>query len=142
MSSKSQPGIDAHNYTIIPSHKKCGYLLKRKFPKHLVASPIGLPDFVLSPRSPKTTKFIELKPCRLAKNQRASYKSMYLNPNQEKAISGLIKGGAYVGIIYYNKTGEKFRYTDVVKLTSKNLKRFCFSTDWEKRTDPDKLFKP
>ena len=138
MASKSQHGIDAHNYTIIPSHKKCASLLRHKFPKHLVAAPIGLPDFVVT----KTAKFIELKPCRLAENQRASYKSMYLNPNQEKAISDLIKDGAYVGIMYYNKTGKKFRYTNVVKLTPKNLKRFCFSTRWEKRTDPDELFKP
>ena len=137
----SKRGKDAHLYTIGPSHKKCWNVLKRKYPKQLVTSTTGMPDFVII-RKNKAPQFTELKPCRLAKNQRASYKSMYLSQTQERKISWLIKHGMYVSMIYYNKSGKRFRFSREVKLTSKNYKSFCFSTPWEKRIDPDDLFKP
>ena len=137
----SKRGKDAHRNTIGPSHKKCGNVLKRKYPKQLVTSTTGMPDFVIIWRN-KAPQLVELKPCRLAKNQRASYKSMYLSQTQEQKNSWLIKHGMHVSMIYYNKSGKRFRFSREVKLTSKNYKSFCFSTPWEKRIDPDDLFKP
>ena len=87
-------------------------------------------------------KVSSMKPCRLAKNQRASYQSMYLSQTQERKNSWLIKHGMHVSMIYYSKSGKRFRFSREVKLTSKNYKSFCFSTPWEKRIDPDDLFKP
>ena len=133
----SKRGKDAHLYTIGPSHKKCWNVLKRKYPKQLVTSTTGMPDFVIFN---KGTKFVELKPCRLSKNQRASFERMYLSLTQEITILFLLNCGAYVGIRYYIKTEKTFTYSKVIKLSSKNLKRFCLSTPWEERTDPDDLF--
>ena len=133
----SKRGKDAHRNTIGPSHKKCGNVLKRKYPKQFVTSTTGMPDFVIFN---KGTKFVELKPCRLSKNQRASFERMYLSLTQEITILFLLNCGAYVGIRYYIKTEKTFTYSKVIKLSSKNLKRFCLSTPWEERTDPDDLF--
>nr|AIF03312.1 hypothetical protein [uncultured marine thaumarchaeote KM3_163_G06] len=137
----SKNGKKAHRETIGPSHDKCEDVLRHKFPTYHVTSTKGLPDFVLF----KIAKFIELmlielKPCRLGKNQRPSSERMYLSLTQEITILFLLKCGAYVGIVYYIKAGKKFRYSNVVKLTLKNYKSYCFSTPWEKRTDPDTLF--
>ena len=60
---------------------------------------------------------------------------------QEKKHKHVIRTGAFVGIKYYNKAGNKFRYSKVIKLTLKNIKGFCLSTHWKKRIDPDELFK-
>ncbi len=137
----SKNGKKAHRETIGPSHDKCEKTLRREYPTYNVTSTKGLPDFVLF----KIAKFIELmlielKPCRLDKNQRPSSERMYLSLTQEITILFLLKCGAYVGIIYYIKTGKKFRYSKVVKLTLRNYKSYCFSTSWEDRIDPDTLF--
>ena len=100
-----------------------------------------MPDFVLF----KIAKFIELlfielKPCRLGKNQRASPERMYLSLTQEITVLFLLRCGAYAGITYYIKTGKKFRYSKVIKLTLTNYKSYCFSTPWQERFDPDTLF--
>ena len=133
----SRDGKKAHGETIRPSHDKCEKKLTREHPDHHVTSTKGMPDFVVF----RFAKFIELKPCRLAKNQRASYKSMYLSLTQEITILFLLKCGAYVGVRYYIKTGKKFEYSRIVKLTLKNYKSYCVSTPWQDRTDPDTLFK-
>ena len=133
----SKNGKKAHDETIRPSHDKCHKKLKREYPNHHVTSTLGLPDFVVF----RFAKFIELKPCRLDKNQRPSSERMYLSLTQEITILFLLKCGAYVGIIYYIKTGKKFRYSKVVKLTLRNYKSYCFSTSWEDRIDPDTLFR-
>ena len=135
--SPRKNGIKAHRETIGPSHDKCEKTLRREYPTYNVTSTKGLPDFVLF----KIAKFIELKPCRLDKNQRPSSERMYLSLTQEITILFLLKCGAYVGIIYYIKTGKKFRYSKVVKLTLRNYKSYCFSTSWEDRIDPDTLFR-
>ena len=137
----SKNGKKAHRETIGPSHDKCEKTLRREYPMYNVTSTKGLPDFVLF----KIAKFIELmlielKPCRLDKNQRPSSERMYLSLTQEITILFLLKCGAYVGIVYYIKTGKKFRYSKVVKLTLGNYKSYCFSTSWEDRIDPDTLF--
>ena len=114
-----------------------GKKLKREYQNDHVTSTTGMPDFVIFN---KGTKFVELKPCRLSKNQRASFERMYLSLTQEITILFLLNCGAYVGIRYYIKTEKTFTYSKVIKLSSKNLKRFCLSTPWEERTDPDDLF--
>ncbi len=134
-------GKKAHRETIGPSHDKCKDDLKHKFPEYNITSTKGMPDFVLF----KIAKlielmFIELKPCRLGKNQRASPERMYLSLTQEVTVLFLLKCGAYAGIRYYIKTGKKFRYSKVIKLTLSNYKRYCFSTPWQERFDPDTLF--
>ena len=134
-------GKEAWRKTIRPSHDKCEKKLKHEYQNDHVTSTTGMPDFVIIWKN-KAPQFTELKPCRLAKNQRASYQSMYLSLTQEQKISWLIKHGMYVSMIYYNKSGKRFQFSREVKLTSKNYKRFCFSTPWEKRIDPDDLFKP
>ena len=131
-------GKIAWRKTIGPSHAKCEKKLKREYQNDHVTSTTGMPDFVIFN---KGTKFVELKPCRLSKNQRASFERMYLSLTQEITILFLLNCGAYVGIRYYIKTGKKFRYSKVVKLTLRNYKSYCFSTPWNERTDPDKLFK-
>ena len=133
----SKNGKKAHDETIRPSHDKCHKKLKREYPNHHVTSTLGLPDFVVF----RLAKFIELKPCRLGKNQRASFESMYLSLTQEVTTLFLLKCSAYVGIRYYIKTGKKFRYSKVIKLTLSNYKSYCFSTPWQQRIDPDTLFK-
>ena len=130
-------GKKAHDETIGPSHDNCERKLKREYSKHHVTSSKGLPDFVIFNSG---VKFVELKPCRLGKNQRASSERMYLSLTQEIAILFLLKSGAYVGIRYYIKTGKTFTYSKVIKLSSKNLKSFCYSTPWQERIDPDTLF--
>ena len=130
-------GKEAWRKTIRPSHDKCGKKLKREYQNDHVTSTTGMPDFVIFN---KGTKFVELKPCRLSKNQRASFERMYLSLTQEITILFLLNCGAYVGIRYYIKTEKTFTYSKVIKLSSKNLKRFCLSTPWEERTDPDDLF--
>ena len=137
----SKNGKKAHRETIGPSHDKCKDDLKHKFPEYNITSTKGMPDFVLF----KIAKFIELmlielKPCRLDKNQRPSSERMYLSLTQEITILFLLNCGAYVGIRYYIKTGKTFTLSKVIKLSLKNLKRFCLSTPWEERTDPDDLF--
>ena len=130
-------GKKAHDETIGPSHAECEKKLKREYQNDHVTSTTGMPDFVIFN---KGTKFVELKPCRLSKNQRASFERMYLSLTQEITILFLLNCGAYVGIRYYIKTEKTFTYSKVIKLSSKNLKRFCLSTPWEERTDPDDLF--
>ncbi len=140
--SPRKNGIKAHRETIGPSHDKCEDALRHRFPTYHVASTKGWTDFILFKiGKPIEMMNIELKPCRLDKNQRPSSERMYLSLTQEITILFLLKCGAYVGIIYYIKTGKKFRYSKVVKLTLRNYKSYCFSTSWEKRTDPDTLFK-
>ena len=138
MASKSQDGKTAWEETIRPSHDKCEKELKRKYPTYHVTSTEGLSDFILYTAD---NRFVELKPCRLDTNQRASYDRMYLSSIQEKKHKHVIRTGAFVGIKYYNKAGNKFRYSKVIKLTLKNIKGFCLSTHWKKRIDPDELFK-
>ena len=133
----SKNGKKAHRETIGPSHDKCEKKLKHEYQNDHVTSTTGMPDFVIFN---KGTKFVELKPCRLSKNQRASFERMYLSSTQEITILFLLNCGAYVGIRYYIKTEKTFTYSKVIKLSSKNLKRFCLSTPWEERTDPDDLF--
>ena len=133
-------GLKAHRETIGPSHRICEKVLKRRYPKHLVTSTTGIPDFIIISKN-GVPLFVELKPNRLGKYQRASYMSMYLSPIQEKKNLWLIKNGLYSHIVYYNKNGERFYLSDEVKLTRRNIKKFCFSTPWEERTDPDNLFK-
>ena len=82
---------------------------------------------------------VELKPNRLARNQRASYERMYLKSTQESKNKLLISKGMRVGIMYYNKIGRKMVYSNVIWLSSKNLKSFCCSTPSQKRFDPDTL---
>ena len=134
--SASDAGKRAHSETIGPSHDKCEKILKREYSKYHVTSTKGLSDFVVF----RFAKFIELKPCRLGKNQRAGAERMYLSLTQEVTTLFLLKCGAYAGIRYYIKTGKTFTLSKVIKLSLKNLKRFCLSTPWEERTDPDDLF--
>ena len=131
-------GKVAWDKTIRPSHNKCEKKLKREYQNDHVSSTTGMPDFVIFK---KGIKFVELKPCRLNKNQRASFERMYLSLTQEITILFLLNCGAYVGIRYYIKTEKTFTYSKVIKLSSKNLKSFCYSTPWQERFDPDKLFK-
>ena len=131
-------GKKAHDETIGPSHDECEKKLRREYQNDHVTSTTGMPDFVIFN---KGTKFVELKPCRLSKNQRASFERMYLSLTQEITILFLLNCGAYVGIRYYIKIGKKFRYSKVVKLTLRNYKSYCFSAPWNERFDPDKLFK-
>ena len=132
----SDAGKRAHSETIGPSHDKCEKILKREYSKYHVTSTKGLSDFV----GFRFAKFIELKPCRLGKNQRAGAERMYLSLTQEVTTLFLLKCGAYAGIRYYIKTGKKFQYSKVIKLTLSNYKRYCFSTPWQERFDPDTLF--
>ena len=134
--SASDAGKKAHDETIGPSHDKCEKKLKREYPKYYVTSTKGLSDFVVF----RFAKFIELKPCRLGKNQRAGAERMYLSLTQEVTTLFLLKCGAYAGIRYYIKTGKKFRYSKVIRLTLTNYKSYCFSTSWQERFDPDTLF--
>ena len=130
-------GKVAWDKTIRPSHDKCEKKLKREYQNDHVTSTTGMPDFVIFN---KGIKFVELKPCRLSKNQRASFERMYLSLTQEITILFLLNCGAYVGIRYYIKTGKKFRYSKVIKLTLSTYKSYCFSTPWQQRIDPDTLF--
>ena len=130
-------GQKAHRETIGPSHNQCEKTLVREYPKDHVTSTTGLSDFVVF----RFARFIELKPCRLGKNQRAGAERMYLSITQEVTTLFLLKCGAYAGIRYYIKTGKKFRYSKVIKLTLTNYKSYCFSTPWQQRIDPDTLFK-
>ena len=134
--SASDAGKKAHRETIGPSHDQCEQLLRHEYPKDNVTSTTGLSDFVVF----RFAKFIELKPCRLGKNQRAGAERMYLSLTQEVTTLFLLKCGAYAGIRYYIKTGKKFRYSKVIKLTLTNYKSYCFSTPWQERFDPDTLF--
>ena len=137
----SENGKKAHRETIGPSHDNCEDMLRHKFPTYHVTSTKGLPDFVLFKiGKPIEVMHIELKPCRLDKNQRVGSERMYLSLTQEIKNLYLLKCSAYAGIVYYIKTGKKFRYSNVVKLTLKNYKSYCLSTPWEKRIDPDTLF--
>tara|TARA_B100001750_G_scaffold215518_1_gene199559 strand:- start:40 stop:486 length:447 start_codon:yes stop_codon:yes gene_type:complete len=129
-------GKKAWKETIRPSHDKAERKLQSKYPNHLVVSTTGMPDFIIST---KKDRMVELKPNRLARNQRASYERMYLSSTQESKTKLLISKGMRVGIMYYNKIGRKMVYSNVIWLSSKNLKSFCCSTPSQKRFDPDTL---
>ena len=129
-------GKKAWKETIRPSHDKAERKLQSKYPNHLVVSTTGMPDFIIST---KKDRMVELKPNRLARNQRASYERMYLSSTQESKTKLLISKGMRVGIMYYNKIGRKMVYSNVIWLSSKNLKSFCCSTPSQKRSDPDTL---
>ena len=129
-------GKKAWKETIRPSHDKAERKLQSKYPNHLVVSTTGMPDFIIST---KKDRMVELKPNRLARNQRASYERMYLSSTQESKIKRLLSWGMPVGIMYYNKIGRKMVYSNVIWLSSKNLKSFCCSTPSQKRFDPDTL---
>ena len=98
-----------------------------------------MPEFFIIDKKGRIVDLVELKPNRLARNQRASYERMYLSSTQESKIKRLLSWGMPVGIMYYNKIGRKMVYSNVIWLSSKNLKSFCYSTPWEKRFDPDTL---
>ena len=129
-------GKKAWKETIRPSHDKAERKLQSKYPNHLVVSTTGMPDFIIST---KKDRMVELKPNRLARNQRASYERMYLSSTQESKTKLLISKGMRVGIMYYNKIGRKMVYSNVIWLSSKNLKSFYCSTPSQKRFDPDTL---
>ena len=129
-------GKKAWKETIRPSHDKAERKLQSKYPNHLVVSTTGMPDFIIST---KKDRMVELKPNRLARNQRASYERMYLSSTQESKTKLLLSKGMRVGIMYYNKIGRKMVYSNVIWLSSKNLKSFCCSTPSQKRFDPDTL---
>ena len=132
-------GKKAWKETIRPSHDKAERKLQSKYPNHLVVSTTGMPDFIIIDKKGRIVDLVELKPNRLARNQRASYESMFLSSTQESKNKLLISKGMRVGIMYYNKIGRKMVYSNVIWLSSKNLKSFCYSTPWEKRFDPDTL---
>ena len=129
-------GKKAWKETIRPSHDKAERKLQSKYPNHLVVSTTGMPDFIIST---KKDRMVELKPNRLARNQRASYERMYLSSTQESKNKRLLSWGLPDGIRYYNKIGRKMVMQNVIRLSSKNLKSFCYSTPWQKRFDPDTL---
>ena len=129
-------GKKAWKETIRPSHDKAERKLQSKYPNHLVVSTTGMPDFIIST---KKDRMVELKPNRLARNQRASYERMYLSSTQESKTKLLISKGMRVGIMYYNKIGRKMVHADVIRHSSKNLKSFCYSTPSQKRFDPDTI---
>ena len=132
-------GKKAWKETIRPSHDKAERKLQSKYPNHLVVSTTGMPDFFIIDKKGRIVDLVELKPNRLARNQRASYERMYLSSTQESKIKRLLSWGMPVGIMYYNKIGRKMVYSNVIWLSSKNLKSFCCSTPSQKRFDPDTL---
>ena len=132
-------GKKAWEKTIRPSHDKCERKLQSEYPNHLVVSTTGMPDFFTIDKKGRIVALVELKPNRLARNQRASYERMYLSSTQESKTKLLISKSMRVGIMYYNKIGRKMVMQNVIRLSSKNLKSFCYSTPWEKRFDPDTL---
>jgi len=149
----STRGKEAHFYTIVPSHDRYETQLRIKNKNKLVRSPKGLPDFVVHD---KNTKFYELKPNRLwTKTKTAGGRmspqgteSKYLNEDQERTIRRMLNEGVKnIFIVYYNKYKRKghkkdFRFVFKEKrLSRKNLKEFCISTDFFERYDPDELFK-
>ena len=132
-------GKKAWEKTIRPSHDKCERKLQSEYPNHLVVSTTGMPDFFTIDKKGRIVILVELKPNRLARNQRASSERMYLSSTQESKIKRLLSWGMSVGIMYYNKIGRKMVHADVIRLSLKNLKSFCYSTPWQKRLDPDTL---
>ena len=132
-------GEKAWKETIRPSHDKCERKLQSEYPNHLVISTTGMPDFFIIDKKGRIVDLVELKPNRLARNQRASYERMYLSSTQESKIKRLLSWGMPVVIMYYNKIGRKMVHADVIRHSSKNLKSFCCSTPSQKRFDPDTL---
>ena len=133
-------GKKAWKETIRPSHDKCKRKLQSEYPNHLVVSTTGMPDFIIIDKKHRIVDMVELKPNRLARNQRASSERKYLSSTQESKNKRLLSWGLPVGMMYYNKIGRKMVHADVIRHSSKNLKSFCYSTPWQERIDPDTLF--
>jgi len=139
--SSRRAGLDAHRNTIGPSQNIFENKMRRKFRDRLVTQAKGVPDVIVYG---KGTKFYEIKPNRLyskGKMRTINAERKYLNPNQEKTMKRLLKEGAKdVFIVYYNrKKNKKFEYREV-KLTTKNISKYCCTTAFYKRKDPDELF--
>jgi len=143
--SASKRGKDAHSKTIGPSQDTFQRKMRRKFPNRSVTQSKGVPDVIVYG---KGTIFYEIKPNREFSNGRTRQirdaKGRYLSENQEKTIRRLLREGKQnVFIVYYNKYVNKKRIRFVYKerkLDLRNLKRFCFNSDDNKKFDADDLF--
>lgn len=138
--SQRRAGLDAHRNTIGPSQDIFENMMHRKYPNRLVTQSKGVPDVVVYG---KGTKFYEIKPNRLfskGKMRTIGAKRKYLNENQEKTIKRLLSYGAKnIFIVYYNRMkNKKFEYCQV-KITKKNISKYCYTTPFNKRKDPDEL---
>jgi len=142
--SHSQRGEKAHDETIGPSHNIYERKKRKQFPHRSVTQSKGVPDIIVYG---KGTIFYEIKPNRVISKGTRRYidskERRYLSKNQEKTIRKLLKERKKVFIVYYNKyqrkNGDRFVYGEK-ELELKNLKRFCFDSDDDRKFDADELF--
>ena len=131
--TSKKAGKKAHKETIGPSHKKCQKFLEEGNSNTLVTPPTGRPDFIVHK---KNLSYFELKPVKGAQDR------TFLSEDQESEVEKLLKNKISVSMIYYKKSQKKkiakFQFK-VVPLTTRNLKKYCYSSNDSERIVLDKI---
>tara|TARA_Y100000590_G_C15381988_1_gene886697 strand:- start:74 stop:616 length:543 start_codon:yes stop_codon:yes gene_type:complete len=131
--TSEKAGEKAHKETIGPSHRKCQEFLEEINPNRLVTPPTGRPDFIVHK---KNLEYFELKPVKGAQDR------TFLSKSQETEVRRLLKNKISVSMVYYKKSQKrkiaKFQFI-IRPLTTRNLKKYCLSSNDSERIKLDRI---